>query len=38
VLVDLISEIAPSEAARRSLLVENPKRFYRYPRKLGRSP
>jgi 2-pyrone-4,6-dicarboxylate lactonase len=27
-LVDLIAEIAPSEAQRRSLLVDNPKRFY----------
>ena len=34
VLVDLLSEIAPSEAARRALLVENPKRFYRLPREL----
>ncbi len=34
VLVELISEIAPSEAQRRALLVENPKRFYRFPRKL----
>jgi len=37
-LVDLLSEIAPSDAARRALLVENPKRFYRFPRKLRRSP
>ncbi len=34
VLVDLLSEIAPTEAQRRALLVENPKRFYRFPRKL----
>jgi predicted TIM-barrel fold metal-dependent hydrolase len=34
VLADLLSEIAPSEAQRRALLVENPKRFYRFPRKL----
>jgi 2-pyrone-4,6-dicarboxylate lactonase len=34
VLVDLLSEIAPSEAQRRALLVDNPKRFYRFPRKL----
>jgi 2-pyrone-4,6-dicarboxylate lactonase len=27
-LVDLLAEIAPSEAQRRSLLVDNPKRFY----------
>jgi len=33
-LVDLLAEIAPSEAARRALLVENPKHFYRFPRKL----
>jgi len=38
VLVDLLSEIAPSDAARRALLVENPKRFYRFPRKLARKP
>jgi 2-pyrone-4,6-dicarboxylate lactonase len=37
-LVDLLSEIAPSDAARRALLVENPKRFYRFPRKLRRKP
>ncbi len=34
VLADLLSEIAPSEAQRRALLVENPERFYRFPRKL----
>ena len=28
VLVDLIAEIAPSEAARRALLVDNPRRLY----------
>ena len=28
VLTDLIAEIAPSEAARRALLVDNPQRFY----------
>jgi len=33
VLVDLLAEIAPSEAPRRALLVENPQRFYRFPRK-----
>lgn len=33
VLVDLLSEIAPSESARRALLVENPRRFYRFPGK-----
>ena len=37
-LVDLLSEIAPSEAQRRALLVENPKRFYRFPRKLTCKP
>ena len=30
VLVDLLSEIAPSEAQRRALLVDNPLRFYRF--------
>jgi 2-pyrone-4,6-dicarboxylate lactonase len=34
VLVDLLSEIAPSEAQRQALLVDNPKRFYRFSRKL----
>lgn len=29
-LVDLIAEMAPSEAARQALLVDNPQRFYRY--------
>jgi predicted TIM-barrel fold metal-dependent hydrolase len=28
VLVDLVSEIAPSEKERRALLVDNPRRFY----------
>ena len=37
-LVDLLSEIAPSEAQRRALLVDNPQRFYRFPRKLSRKP
>ena len=32
VLVDLLAEIAPSEAARRALLVENPVRFYGFER------
>jgi 2-pyrone-4,6-dicarboxylate lactonase len=32
VLVDLISEIAPSEAQRRALLVDNPLAFYRFKR------
>jgi 2-pyrone-4,6-dicarboxylate lactonase len=30
VLVDLLSEIAPSESQRQALLVENPRRFYRF--------
>ena len=38
VLVDCLSEIAPSDAARQGLLVENPKRFSGFPRKLGPSP
>jgi 2-pyrone-4,6-dicarboxylate lactonase len=29
-LVDLIAEIAPGEAERRALLVENPQRLYRF--------
>lgn len=29
-LVDSLAEIAPSEAARQSLLVDNPQRFYRF--------
>ena len=29
-LVDILSEIAPSEAARQALLVDNPQRFYRF--------
>ncbi|HEX9192931.1 MAG TPA: amidohydrolase family protein [Burkholderiales bacterium] len=37
-LVDLLSEIAPSEAQRRALLVDNPQRLYRFPRKLSRKP
>ena len=32
VLADLIAEIAPSEAARQALLVDNPMRFYRFAR------
>jgi 2-pyrone-4,6-dicarboxylate lactonase len=32
VLVDLLSEIAPSEKERRALLVDNPKNFYRFGR------
>lgn len=31
VLVDLLSRIAPSEALRQPLLVDNPRRFYRFP-------
>ena len=30
VLADLLAEIAPSEAQRQALLVDNPRRFYRY--------
>lgn len=39
-LVDILSEIAPSEAARRVLLVDNPQRFYRFApaRKLHGAP
>lgn len=37
-LVDLLAEIAPSEAQRRALLVDNPQRFYRFPRKLSSRP
>lgn len=29
-LVDILAEIAPSETARQALLVDNPKRFYRF--------
>jgi 2-pyrone-4,6-dicarboxylate lactonase len=29
-LVDILTEIAPSETARQTLLVDNPKRFYRF--------
>jgi 2-pyrone-4,6-dicarboxylate lactonase len=32
VLVDLIAEIAPSEAQRQALLVDNPRRFYGFTR------
>jgi 2-pyrone-4,6-dicarboxylate lactonase len=38
VLVDLLSEIAPSEAQRHALLVDNPQRLYRFPGKLPRQP
>jgi hypothetical protein len=31
VLVDLLAQIAPSEAVRRTLLVDNPQRLYRFP-------
>ncbi len=30
-LVDILAEIAPSDAALRALLVDNPQRFYRFP-------
>ena len=29
-LVDILGEIAPSEAARKAVLVDNPRRFYRF--------
>jgi 2-pyrone-4,6-dicarboxylate lactonase len=29
-LVDVLTEIAPSDAARMALLVDNPKHFYRF--------
>jgi 2-pyrone-4,6-dicarboxylate lactonase len=32
VLVDLLAEIAPSETQRQALLVDNPRRFYRFGR------
>jgi len=32
VLVDLLAEIAPSEKARKALLVDNPRHFYRFRR------
>jgi 2-pyrone-4,6-dicarboxylate lactonase len=32
VLVDLLAEIAPSDKQRRALLVDNPRRFYRFKR------
>ena len=31
VMVDIIAEMAPSEAQRRALLVDNPQRLYRFP-------
>ena len=31
VMVDIIAEMAPSEAQRRALLVDNPRRLYRFP-------
>jgi 2-pyrone-4,6-dicarboxylate lactonase len=34
-LVDLVAEIAPTEAERRALLVDNPQRFYGFPVKLS---
>lgn len=36
-LVDLIAETAPSPAQRQALLVDNPRRFYGFPVRLGRS-
>jgi len=35
VLVDLIAEIAPSEAQRQALMVDNPQRFYRFTKPFG---
>jgi 2-pyrone-4,6-dicarboxylate lactonase len=37
-LVDLVAEIAPTEAERRALLVDNPQRFYGFPVKLEEEP
>ncbi len=37
-LVDLLAEIAPGEAERQALLVDNPERFYGFPVKLGEAP
>ncbi|MGB7543034.1 MAG: amidohydrolase family protein [Burkholderiales bacterium] len=37
-LVDLLSEIAPSAAQRQALLVDNPQRFYRFPKMLSQKP
>jgi 2-pyrone-4,6-dicarboxylate lactonase len=37
-LVDLLAEIAPSEAQRHALLVDNPQRLYRFPKKLSLQP
>ncbi len=37
VLVDLLAQIAPSEAMRRTLLVDNPQRLYRFPVKVERT-
>jgi len=34
ILVDLLAEIAPSEAQRQALLVDNPRRFYGFPIRL----
>jgi 2-pyrone-4,6-dicarboxylate lactonase len=34
-LVDLIADIAPSEAQRQALLVDNPQRFYRFAKPFG---
>ena len=35
ILVDLLTEIAPSAAQRQALLVDNPQRFYRFPNRLS---
>lgn len=36
-LVDLIADIAPTEAARQALLVDNPQRLYRFTQRTGAS-
>jgi 2-pyrone-4,6-dicarboxylate lactonase len=38
VLVDLLAQIAPTEALRHALLVDNPQRLYRFPVSLPASP
>ena len=37
-LVDLLSEIAPSAAQQQALLVDNPQHFYRFPKMLSQKP
>ncbi|MND07400.1 2-pyrone-4,6-dicarbaxylate hydrolase [compost metagenome] len=31
VMVDIIAEMAPTESERQALLVDNPRRLYRFP-------